>query len=140
MPTDIDARKYYRVAKQRLTEAKLVLTKAELPAAAQYLGGYAVECILKALLLTLTPSRQRPPAGAATVEWLKREFGHDLIALRAAIRARSGGLPRDVTAEFVYVLTWDPDLRYEPGPVDPGKAERFVAAAEAIVKWADRSI
>jgi hypothetical protein len=60
-PQDIDARKYWRVALQRIDWAKVILRKAQLPAAARDVAGYAVECILKALLLTVTPrSGDRP--------------------------------------------------------------------------------
>jgi hypothetical protein len=54
LPQDLNARKYYRVAKQRLAEAELILVKLQLAAAAQYLAGYAVECTLKALLLVMS--------------------------------------------------------------------------------------
>src|SRR4051812_13723475 len=110
-----------------MDEAKIVLEKAELPAAAQYLGGYAVECMLKALLLTKTPASQRPPAGEETVRWLKREYGHSLEALRDGIRARIGNIPRPLLGEFVYLRSWDPELRYEPGPVGEDVARRFIA-------------
>jgi hypothetical protein len=60
MPRDKDARRYYRVAKQRLDEADTILSKADLPAAAMYIAGFAVECALKALLLMRRPAGQRP--------------------------------------------------------------------------------
>jgi len=138
LPKDIDARKYYRVAKQRLEEAKVILTKVELPAAAEYLGGYAVECMLKALIIVTTPPSERPPPGDKTVKWWKKEIGHYLELMRAAVRKRCGKLPPDVTSALVYVATWHPEQRYEPGPGDPAKATRFLAEAETIVKWADQ--
>ena len=58
-PHDIDARRHYRVAKQRYEDGKLLL-EIERPAAAVYLTGYSVECILKALLLESVPRGQRP--------------------------------------------------------------------------------
>jgi len=137
LPRDIDARKYSRVAKQRLDEAKLILDKLELFAAAEYMGGYAVECILKALVLTVTPPSQRPPAGEKTVEWLKNEFGHDLSALRRWAAARGAQMPRDIADGFVFVATWDPQSRYELGPGSLESADRFLTAAASIVKWAD---
>ena len=45
LPKDMEARKYYRVARQRLDEADAILTKAVLPAVTVYIAGYAVECI-----------------------------------------------------------------------------------------------
>jgi HEPN domain-containing protein len=58
VPKDIDARRYYRVAYQRYDDGKL-LERASRPQAAIYLAGYAVECILKALLIRSTPARGR---------------------------------------------------------------------------------
>jgi HEPN domain-containing protein len=136
-PKNIDARKYARVAKQRFDEAMTVLKKAQLPAAAQYLGGYAVECILKALVLTLTPATERPNSGHDTIEWLKTKFGHDLRGLRAEAARHGVRMSAETVAEFGFVLSWDPQSRYELGPGDPETAERFLAAAEKIIKWAD---
>ena len=57
MPADINARRYYRVAFQRLEDGKSLL-EINRPRAAIYLTGYAVECILKALIVTSTPSQE----------------------------------------------------------------------------------
>lgn len=136
-PTDIDARKFARVAKQRLEEAKTIQQKAQLPAAAEYLGGYAVECALKALLIVVTPRSERPRPGEATIDWLKNDFGHDLEELRRGLVRQRTLMPSFVAREFAFVATWDPQLRYEPGPGDPDRTERFLSAASAVLKWAD---
>lgn len=135
IPRDI-ARKFSRVAKQRLEEAKTV-RRAQLPAAAEYLGGYAVECILKALVIVVTPTSERPPSGEATIDWLKKDFGHDLEDLRKGLVKQHTIMPPQVAREFAFVATWDPQLRYELGPGDPDRAERFLEAASAVIKWAD---
>jgi hypothetical protein len=137
MPTDKDARKFARVAKQRLEEARTIHAKVHLSAAAEYLGGYAVECVLKALLLVVTPPQERSDSGQSAIEWLKKEFGHDLALLRFGLDQRGTRMPANVAKQFVFVSTWDPQSRYEPGPGDPERAERFLAAAGAIVAWAD---
>jgi len=54
MPLDIDARRYYRVAYQRLEDGAALLEISR-PRAAIYPTGYAIECILKTLLLMSTP-------------------------------------------------------------------------------------
>jgi hypothetical protein len=119
-----------------MEESKVIL-KAGLPAAAEYLAGYAVECMLKALIIVTTPANERPSAGDATMRWLKREFGHDLDHLHTVVRQRSGNVSRDVASALVYVATWDPEQRYEPGNGDPARASRFLAEAEVVLKWAD---
>src|SRR5690606_15979110 len=59
IPADINARRYYRVAYQRLDDGQALL-EINRPRAAIYLTGYAVECMMKALLLTSTPAAGRP--------------------------------------------------------------------------------
>ena len=46
----------------------------------------------------------------------------------------------EVIRSFLFVSSWSPDLRYEPGPGDSVEAARFLKEAKAIVIWADRSI
>ena len=134
-PLDPDARRFALVAKQRFEEARAILNLAKLPAAAQYLGGYAIECALKALITVETPPSKRP-AGKSVDEWMKDEFGHGLAKLRAAA-GRYAQLPKAIVGEFVFVSRWDPQSRYDPGPGRPEVAERFLLAAERIIKWAD---
>jgi hypothetical protein len=140
MPRDRDARKYYRVALQRIDEAMLIHSRLDLSSAAEYLGGYAVECILKALLISAIPPSRRPAAGDLTVDWLKREVGHDLPRLRQTLAEHGVMMPREIVRDFMFVSTWDPGLRYEPGPGDRDRTTRFLASAKTVIKWADRSI
>lgn len=133
VPKDVDARKFYRVSKQRLEDAELNLVRIDRPAAAIYLSGYSVECILKALLLVLYPAGERQDA----LRSLKDDFGHNLRRLRAGVISRGVNIPREVARELLFVSSWSPELRYEPGPGDRKEAERFVAAAKSIIRWAD---
>jgi hypothetical protein len=135
-PRDLDARKFYRVARQRLEEAKLIAEKLQLWAASEYLAGYAVECALKALVILVTPGNERPKPGDATVNWLKVTFGHGLNAMRRYLTGRGARMPRDMGTDFLFVSTWDPQQRYEPGPGEAERTERFLAAADSVVKWA----
>jgi hypothetical protein len=96
MPTDKDARKFARVAKQRLEEARTIHAKVHLSAAAEYLGGYAVECVLKALLLVVTPPQERSDSGESAIDWLKKDFAHDLALLRFALDQRGTRMPANV--------------------------------------------
>lgn len=138
-PRDPDARKYYRVAMQRLEEAELILHKLERPAAAQYLAGYSVECILKALLLMVTPERKRSAMVALLHKDDKKEnrYGHNIRGLRAGLLERGVSIPRDVSSGLMYVQTWSPDSRYEPGPGDITEARRFLQVVQSVVVWAD---
>lgn len=136
LPQDPDARRYYRVAVQRLQESELILRKLGLAHAAIYLSGYAVECILKAVILVRTPLRARP----SKMEELKKAFGHNLAQLRREMAARGAAPPRQIARELVYVSTWSEQMRYDPAERSVSDAERFVSAARAIVEWGDGSI
>lgn len=133
MPLDPNARKYYRVAFQRIEEAEIILMKVRLPAVTIYLTGYSVECILKSLLIVVTPIKDRIVMFAS----LKNDFGHNLRRLRAGVIERRLNLPDTVSRALVFVSTWSPELRYEPGPGDVKEARRFLRAARSIVEWAD---
>ena len=74
IPKDINARLYYRVAYQRLEDGRLILDRLARAQAAIYLTGYAVECIAKALIVSITPAKERE----AVIESFRGGQGHDL--------------------------------------------------------------
>jgi len=132
IPSDIDARRYWRVAYQRYEDGRLLLEINRFQAAV-YLTGYAVECMLKALLIASTP----PKARLAVTASFRGAIAHDIGWLREQLVARIGRLPVSAARSVTFVSSWSTDLRYEPGPGDPDDAEAFRAAAEAILRWAD---
>jgi hypothetical protein len=132
MPADINARRYYRVAFQRLDDGAALLGISR-PRAAIYLTGYAVECILKALLLVSTPVGER----AAVLATFRGAIAHNIEWLRDRLVQRIGRLPIVENRQISLVSSWSVDLRYEPGPGDREDAEAFLASAESILAWAD---
>ena len=48
-----EVRRFHRAAARRFEEAQFLLTRGNYTTAAVYLAGYAVECMLKALILDL---------------------------------------------------------------------------------------
>ena len=112
-----------------------MLDKLGRSTAAIYLAGYAVECILKALLLSITPARHR----AAVLKSFRGGVGHDLNHLRRQI-ARYINIPPELASHLAFAATWSVDLRYEPGEAHFADAERFVDAARRILEWADRRL
>ncbi len=77
-----------RVAYQRLDDGNALLG-IDRPRAAVYLAGYAVECILKALLLTKTPASKR----AEVLATFRGSVAHSIDWLRAQLARRIGKLP-----------------------------------------------
>ncbi len=99
-----------------------------------YLAGYAVECILKALLISTVPDSRR----AEVVASFRGSRAHDYNWLRDQYRHQGGAtFPPPVAQCFALVNTWSTDLRYKPGITLMSEAEAFLRAAEAIIQWAD---
>jgi hypothetical protein len=132
MPHDINARRYYRVAYQRFEDGAALLEISR-PRAAIYLTGYAVECILKSLLLVSTPDGQR----AEVLATFRGAIAHNIDWLRDRLIQRIGRLPVGENRHVSLVSSWSTDLRYEPGPGDPEDAEAFLIAAQSILTWAN---
>ena len=133
LPRSKDARLFYRCAFLRYDEAR-VLFKAGYSTGAIYLGGYGVECMLKALILT------------ADTEWARRETlhtfkggrAHDFEWLRAEYAARGGPkFPREVARHMVVINGWTTTLRYKPANAETATARRFLNAVNAVIRWAD---
>lgn len=132
-PRDKDARLFYRAAKQRLADAVFLLG-AERTTAATYLGGYCVECVLKALLLSRCPRGKKEDI----LNSFRRAGGHDFDRLRYVLSTYDQApFPRPVVEAFVIARVWATDLRYEVGSRPGDDTEEFLAAVETIFGWAD---
>jgi HEPN domain-containing protein len=133
LPSIPEARPFYRSAWQRLEDA-LFLLSADRNTGAVYLAGYSVECMLKALILVMTPDRSRAEVRAS----FRGTKAHDFDWLRARYFER-GGPPfsTNVAKSFSLVDTWTTDLRYESGSTRRNEAVMFLRAAQEIINWAD---
>ncbi len=136
MPTAPEARFFYRAAQQRLEDAQVLLAGGRTTGAV-YMAGYAVECMLKALLLAQSADRAR--------KMLLRSFrgvkAHDFESLKLRY-SRIGGarFPGGVTRAFSVVSTWKTDFRYKATMVDRREAETFLRSVQAIFDFADRRL
>ena len=121
------SRDFQRAAAQRLTTAE-VLLRAKHTLDAQYLGGYAVECSLKALILELTPEAEK-------AEKLKKISAgakmHRPDVLLGELRDLGVALPLAL-AKRLRRFEWTTDLRYETGRRDTGETTAFLNTAKAI--------
>jgi hypothetical protein len=132
-PRSKDARLFYRCAFQRYEEAE-VLLRARYTTGAVYLAGYTVECILKALILSVVP----PGQTSAVLESFRGHRAHDYEWLKLVYRQHGGALPpREVNRNFTLVDRWSTALRYAPGTLKEEDARSFLKAVGAIVGWAD---
>jgi hypothetical protein len=133
VPGSQDARLFYRCAFQRYEEAE-VRRQAAYTTGAVYLAGYGIECILKALVLMAVPANTR----AAALKSFRGSRAHDYEWLRSIYLTNGGArFPPEITRHFPLVNDWSTDLRYSPRSVRLEEAEAFMAAALAIIQWAD---
>jgi hypothetical protein len=133
LPHVLEARPFYQSAKQRFEDAVFLLS-AQRTTGAIYLAGYSVECMLKALILSLTPKGNRSNmlktfrgSKAHSFDWLKNEY------------FEQGGtpFPSKVSKLFALVNTWGTELRYKPGTMRYSDADSFIQAVREIMLWAD---
>lgn len=126
------SRDFQKAAAQRLTTAETLL-REKLTLDAQYLGGYTVECTLKALILELTPALGKP-------DKLKRITSgasmHRPDVLLGELRDLGTALPL-VLAKRMRRFDWTTDLRYETGRRDTGETTAFLSTAKAIYDWVE---
>ena len=128
-------RKFRLAAKQRLTTAELLLRHG-MHIDSKYLGGYGVECALKALIFARTPNRGFRAMYARLTSGKK---AHDYETLKGILKGSPVNLtiPTALVASFRHVGSWSTSLRYEIGPGDATEAETFFRAAREIVQWAE---
>ena len=133
LPRARKAQPFYRVAKQRFEDAQFLL-QHDRTTGAVYLAGYGVECILKALIIDSVPAKNRD----TIISSFRGARGHDFEWLKEQYQKAGGaGFPIQIQ-EYFTTITWTTDLRYQSGMMKQDDAEAFLAAAEAIINWADR--
>ena len=112
----ITSRDFQKVAGQRLTTADTLL-REKLTLAAQYVGGYTVECSLKSLILHQTPESEKPEKLKQITSGAKM---HRPEVLLGELRDLGICLPLDI-AKRMRRFDWTTDLRYETGRRDTGE-------------------
>jgi HEPN domain-containing protein len=132
-PSAAEARLFYRSAKQRFIDSRFLL-QGDRTTAAMYLAGYSVECMLKALILALSPAGSRK----AILASFRGGKAHDFIWLKDLYHKQGGAdFPPEVVKAFARVNTWTTAMRYNPATAKKKDAALFLGAAETILNWAD---
>ena len=129
-------REFLKVALQRLTAAEEIMETLRLTLEAQYIGGYSVECSLKALILEKTAESDRP----AMLETLTRGATyHRSEVLLDRLRDFGVSLTVDL-ARRMRRFDWTTDLRHETGRKDTGETNGLLRTARAIYDWVEGQI
>ena len=100
-----------------------------------YLGGYAVECGLKAMLLSAVPATRR----GAEADKFRGTAAHDYRwLLHRYLLTGAPPPPREVQRSLSALAAWNTAIRYSPAATPMAEASRFLRAAAEVVQWADR--
>ena len=129
-------RDFLRVALQRLTGAEEIMRSTPLTLEAQYLGGYSVECSLKALILQQTPEPDRP----AVLDQLTHGATYHRAEVLLDMLNERGVLLTVELAKRMRRFDWTTDLRYETGRRDTGETNGLLRTARAIFEWVEGQI
>ena len=129
-------RDFLKAALQRLTAAEEIMETLRLTLEAQYIGGYSVECSLKALILEKTPEPDRPNILGLLTHGAKY---HRPEVLLDRLRERGVFLTVEL-AKRMHRFDWTTDLRYETGRKDTGETNGLLRTARAVYEWVEGQI
>ncbi len=118
-----------KVAIHRYDDADCLM-KAKRYNAAIYLAGYAVECMLKALLVNRTPSSKTRDLS----DYFRGNLGHNLEQLLQAIRDRGENFPKTTARQFQTInKIWSVNIRYQHVQLKNKDAESIMRAVLEIM-------
>ena len=124
-------RRFLKAADARLEDAEF-LREARRSPAAVYLAGYAVEFVLKALVLGQLPEHRQLPMIAR----FRGAVAHDYHWLLGIYRENGGAAyPAPVTQALARLDSWGTEMRYNPRTVYPGDIDHFFRAVATVVEW-----
>jgi hypothetical protein len=126
----VTSRDFQKAAAQRLVAPERLLVE-KLTVDAQYVGGYTVECSLKALILHVTPASKRREKLDRITHGAKM---HRVDVLLGELRHLGISLPLRL-AKRMRRFDWTTDLRCETGRRDMGETLGFLKTAKAIHQW-----
>ncbi len=131
------SRDFQKVAGQRLTAAE-VLLREKLTLDAQYIGGYAVECSLKTLILHSTPIADQADKLKQITSGGKMHRPEVLIG---ELKDLGVSVPLDIIKRIrSRRFDWTTDLRYETGRRDTGETTAFLRTVKFIYDWVERQL
>lgn len=129
------SRDFLRVARQRFNAAE-ALFNADLTLDAQYVGGYVVECVFKALVIEVTAEADRPEK---LLRLTRGASMHTPETLLQQLRDAGIRLPPEI-AKRMRRFDWDVSLRYETGRRSRGETKGLLKTCADIYNWVEEQI
>jgi len=149
---------YRKAAARRLRDAEELLQPPSLALEEQgaetrhlrgavYLAGYAVECILKAYIISQTTSamsladavEERRRAGEQVPNILGAD-GHDLRRLLSLTDLEGRFATDERKKDWSLCIKWKSTWRYDPKPPTATFASEMIVAVRHIYRWVERQI
>ena len=130
--TPSSSRDFQKAALQRLTTAEF-LFKNDYNLDPKYLAGYAIECALKALLLEITPQKDRAQRLKSISSGAKM---HRPEILGGLLKDLGRPIPSNLVKKFRR-FAWSTDLRYQTGRTKSAETGGFLKAAKETCEWVE---
>ncbi|MEI7924413.1 MAG: HEPN domain-containing protein [Planctomycetota bacterium] len=130
------ARDYRTVARQRLDGATEIMEATRRTLEAQYIGGYSVECSLKALILERTSDDEKQQMLLRINQGAKNHRPEVLLGQLREL----GIFLTPALAQRMRRFKWSTALRYEAGRKDTGETRALLNTARAIYEWVEPQI
>jgi HEPN domain-containing protein len=136
LATELSSDSFWRAANERFETATILLEQTQRYTDTIYIGGYAVECALKSLILRRTSKAKLP---AAIEEITGGAISHNFEYLARHLRLRNS-LPEEVR-RLLHGLgnSWSTDLRYSGHLTREEPARDFINRVESVLEWVRRS-
>jgi HEPN domain-containing protein len=126
----LTSRDFQRAAEQRFTTAEFLLERG-FTVDAFYLAGYSVECVLKALIMHLTPNAERENAFARLRSGARMHYPEQL---KEELKNLGTLLPLEIVRGFRR-FQWTTSLRYESGRRPRSEVRGYLKVAAAAINW-----
>lgn len=124
-------RDFLKVSLQRLSAAEQIMEVLQLNLEAQYIGGYSIECSLKALILQGTAESDR---SAVRYELTHGAKYHRVENLLKRLKEQNVIPPLEIKKKM-HRFDWTTSLRYETGRKNAGETKRFLRIAKSVYDW-----
>lgn len=130
------ARDFLKAALQRLSATEAIFDVLRITLEAQYIGGYAVECALKALIMEKTSEADR----SDTLDRLTHgAASHRKEVLLGKLRDLGVSLTPELSKRMRR-FDWTTGLRYETGRLDSGETRAVLRTGKSICEWVEEQL
>lgn len=131
----LTSRDFQRAAEQRFTTAEYLLD-GDYTLDAFYLAGYSVECILKALIMRLTPEANHEEVFQLLKSGAKM---HQPENLKEELKNLNCPIPNELVKGFRR-FGWSTNLRYESRRRPHSEVRGYMKVAKKTIAWVKEKI